>query len=352
MKKNFFSSFMQSRVLAIIILLVLIGLPVLIWWIFFQKSTSYVVVNVGSGITANVSLKWTFSNNFFPVADKIMEFSQNCENICRFGPIAPIKYNLEIKSPDFVDLTDEFVLANGQTLEKNYILTPKINYEFSDFTPETESQKSEIQDEIHSKNPNLTYLGTDLKWRKWVIFLDNSTTSLWFLRWDNFISLKNFSQIFGKIEFFRENNAFIFYNYSLDEAIFVDIDLQNILEIKLNENQKIDKIFFDKNWFVLENGILKEYKNSNFVENIRFSNFRDIDNYRLGYISQNDEKKLKIWNYNPDFGSVLVLLNRENGDIFEVGRNLEIANIFVIDDEFVFEIQKKFYKINPKKIWL
>lgn len=343
---------MRSRILAIIVLLVLIGLPILIWWIFFQKSTSYVVVNVGSGVIVNVSLKWTFSNNFFPVADKIMEFSQNCENICRFWPIAPIKYNLEIKSPDFVDLTDEFSLENGQTLEKNYILTPKINYETSDFAIETDSQKSEIQDEIYSKNPNLTYLGTDLKWRKWVISLDNSITSLWILRWDNFISLKNFSQIFGKIEFFREHNSFIFYNYSLNEAILLDIDMQNILEIKLAENQKIDKIFFDKNWFVLSDWVLKEYKNSNFVENIRFSNFRDIDNWRMGYIAMNDEKRLKMSNYAITDGGILVLLNRQNWQIFEIGKNLDITNIFIIDNDFVFENQKNFYKLNPEKVWL
>ena len=52
---------MKARLIALAILLVLIGGPIGLYWYFMQKNISSLEIGFGSGITAQVELRGTFS---------------------------------------------------------------------------------------------------------------------------------------------------------------------------------------------------------------------------------------------------------------------------------------------------
>lgn len=106
------------------------------------------------------------------------------------------------------------------------------------------------------------------------------------------------------------------------------------------ENSFVDVVssafFSGEMWHVTTADHTFFYKNS-WQENPRFSHFIDLDYWRAGFIASGDEKRISLGNYSREEGSVLVLLNRQNGDVFEIARNLDISRFFVFDGKLIFE---------------
>lgn len=76
------------------------------------------------------------------------------------------------------------------------------------------------------------------------------------------------------------------------------------------------------------------------MQNARFTDFIDLsDQYRIGYISKNDTKKLTLANY-PKNVSRLLLLNRSDATIIPIDTNIDIEGIFSLNHEvYAFDAQ-------------
>lgn len=119
---------MKARFIAVLILLVLIGLPILGYWYFFRANISSVQILVGSGVTAEISLRGALSYGWLPLADKALEYNKTCNEICEFSPILPTKYSLHISAENFANFSDNFSIKNGEKIIKNYSLVKTANY--------------------------------------------------------------------------------------------------------------------------------------------------------------------------------------------------------------------------------
>lgn len=109
---------MRARIFALLILVILVGLPILGYWYFFVKQTSGIMLSFGSGVTAEVSLRGTFSHSWLPLADRALSFSQRCESVCTFDTIPPATYSLRIVAEGFAEVTDTIALQSGEHIER------------------------------------------------------------------------------------------------------------------------------------------------------------------------------------------------------------------------------------------
>ena len=125
-------------------------------------------------------------------------------------------------------------------------------------------------------------------------------------------------------------NAFIF--RSNHGEILMTIDGENIFETKLPEDT-FSVFFQEKMWHATTREKTFSWKNNEWHENVRFSHWRDLD----------AENLLKLSNYSLEEGSVLLLLNRKTGEIFQVARNLDISRFSVIDGRIYAVQNNDFY---------
>lgn len=90
-----------------------------------------------------------------------------------------------------------------------------------------------------------------------------------------------------------------------------------------------------------------DFVQNEWQENVRFSAWRDINTeWRMGYIDAQDTEKMQRSNFVPEEGSVIVLLNRMNGKIFEVTRGIDAKNMFVYEERGVIFDGRDFYLVD------
>ena len=121
------------------------------------------------------------------------------------------------------------------------------------------------------------------------------------------------------------------------------MDGENIFETKLPEGT-FSVFFQEKMWHATTREKTFSWKNKEWRENVRFSHWRDLDDiWRAGFIRADAENLLKLSNYSLEEGSVLLLLNRQTGEIFQVARGLDISRFSIIDGRIYAVQNNDFY---------
>lgn len=181
----------------------------------------------------------------------------------------------------------------------------------------------------------------DIEGKIWLAKTENSETTIGFLRDEKFVSVATLPYIFREILLDFYENAFIF--RSNHGEILMTIDGENIFETKLPEDT-FSVFFQEKMWHATTREKTFSWKNNEWRENVRFSHWRDLDDtWRAGFIRADAENLLKLSNYSLEEGSVLLLLNRKTGEIFQVARNLDISRFSVIDGRIYAVQNNDFY---------
>ena len=122
---------MRARALAIIILCILVGVPLLLYWYFFTQKIASITIQVPENIPFTIDLQGTLSSSWLPLADKFLHFQETCTSSCTLSPIPPVKYSLVITSTGKVDIHDEFVLDSGNSKNITYNLESDIKIQES-----------------------------------------------------------------------------------------------------------------------------------------------------------------------------------------------------------------------------
>lgn len=197
-------------------------------------------------------------------------------------------------------------------LEQKYHLTPTSELATATLPQPITADELKLRNDDISEllGENFRVISRDIRGRLWIAESRGSATHIGFLLENKFIEIANFPFHFDKIDFDFYNNSFIFWNKN--SAFLMTTDGNNIFETTLPEGTF--SVFYTENmWHSITNEKTFFYKNNSWQENIRFSHFADLGTtWRAGFIARNDEKKLKISNFSPENGSVLLLLNRKN----------------------------------------
>ena len=337
MKKEKFSSSMKARLIALVILLVLIGVPIGLYWYFMQKNISSLEIGFGSGITAQVELRGTFSASFLPLADKMLSYTQTCESVCTFSPIPPALYTVHITSEGMMPTEAVFSLKTNEKQHHQFILNRALA--LTPITPPSRLSPDEIillQDTIQEKNPGVTVIGGDFSGRIWAYRTMGQGVQIGSINSDDsFIPLKNFPSYFSHIELDPYGRSLVAYR-DAQHALLMTLDFAEILETMLP--QPIKNAYFSQQWHITTIGGGYDFLNGSWQKNPRFTDWYDYDGrWRVGYIDKGDTEKLAISNYTPDAGSQLLMIDRTNGEVYSLAEKMDIANIFSFSGNIVVQ---------------
>ena len=203
---------MKARLIALLILVILIGIPALAYWFFFQKNISSVSVFVGSGVTTEAKLSGTFSQSFLPLADRALNFQLTCHEVCEFTRIPPANYTLEISGENIVTATETFALKNRENLVKNFRLTSSAGFDTIDIPAQmTADEKTLREADVHTAlGNNYSLIARDIRGRLWVTKTEKRATSVGIFMGDRFVSVRDFPYGFTGVDFDYFNGIFAF----------------------------------------------------------------------------------------------------------------------------------------------
>lgn len=204
---SFFSSFMRSRIFALIILLILIALPLFLYWYFFIKNTSGVHIILNADSPATIKLSGTFSNSWFPMLDRALFFEKKCQKTCEFSPIAPANYQISVDfGQNFEPIYENFSLENGKTIEKNYTpIRSIITKDIAIARPMSDDEKFFREREWREKiSSDIVFLGRDQRGMEWILRKQNASVSLFYAENEKIILANTWN-------FFPKNFHFFYY---------------------------------------------------------------------------------------------------------------------------------------------
>lgn len=103
---------MRARIFALFILVLLLGVPAFLYWYFLERTPSTLTLVIPGGESAHVELDGNLAYKYFPLADKVLHFSQVCTDRCTFGPIPPVPYKMTVTRDGVPDLSDTLTLRS------------------------------------------------------------------------------------------------------------------------------------------------------------------------------------------------------------------------------------------------
>ncbi len=92
---------MRTRVLALIILFIFLGIPFGLYWYFFLHRTSSMQFHIAQETPVTITLEGTLEYDYLPLADSVLRFDQTCLMYCETGPIAPALYRVTISGSGY-----------------------------------------------------------------------------------------------------------------------------------------------------------------------------------------------------------------------------------------------------------
>lgn len=347
MHSDFFANFsMRSRLLALAILIIIIGIPAGIYWYFFSRNTASLTISVGSDVVFSVRLEGVIDNESLPLADRLIFIERECRATCVISPIAPIKYNLSLKSDSKTSIQDTIVINIWEDKEVAYTLSDEVQLELMTYTLKWDStlaapilanaNNNTVQTEytlIGIDSENTVYAERDAFGRR----------ELGILTMDRFAPLYTVPSWVGTIALDKTWQYFL--APVLDRGtLILSLDMQFQREIPVT----------NVTWYVRSDNEEKIYTQSwtislfwnKYVPNPRFTDWIDISwDMRIGYIASDDIDRLSLSNIVPR-QSVLVSVDRRTWESLIIQRWLDIDMLMYIDSVPVYVDQEgKIWKI-------
>ncbi len=316
---------MRSRLFALLILILLVGLPLLGYWYFYRDQVSSIVfLSPSNSIPYTVHLRGTLGFSFLPISDKIFEYQSTCTSSCIFSPVPPLQYSITITSTWMSTIEDEITVSKKN--EYKYPVHLEKNIIFENLGKQSEWNMALVNELIANANTYLSwsFLGVaqipsgkiyairSLKNKNEIGILTadlfNPLFTIPFLTKSAWIDL---SQKF----LILERSSLDRFLVSLDGS--VSIDFPYSWEIKIIN-------YSDNEWKILTSEGLYTYSSFGWEKNIRFWDYIDLSpQYRLGYISASDNEKKSLQNIKESL-SLFLLLDRKSTKVRTLEKGREV----------------------------
>lgn len=328
------ANFMRIKIFAILLLLVLVGLPGSIYWYLFSRNVSGIAFVVEGNTEFRVKLSGKFSFKYFPLFDKIFEYESLCHGSCIFSPIPPILYDVTLSSSGYAQVNDRIKLSLG-TVEKYYPkLVPTLVLERVGHIDKDSAYSELLRSDISSRFwPRYDLIWEDRSWTPFVLrnlvdqimvgkISGDTISRIWTLPWvpvRAFLDQSRSSSIFEKKD---------------SSKLITSLDWKKSASFPSGE----DILFasYNDSWMVRTSWWVYERESDLWIKNPRFTDMIDMsDRYRIGYIDQHDEKKLSLAWF-PWGQSIIFLVDRMTGDSFLLEKWRNIQGFFSHDGEKFF----------------
>lgn len=102
---------MRTRVLALSILCIFLGIPFGLYWYFFLHRTSSMQFHIAQESPMTIMFEGTLEYDYLPLADSILRFEQTCLIYCETGPIAPVLYRVTISGSGHETIRETYRLS-------------------------------------------------------------------------------------------------------------------------------------------------------------------------------------------------------------------------------------------------
>ena len=130
------ANFMRIKIFAILLLLLLVGLPVWLYWYIFSVHTSGIIFLADRDQIFRVKLVGNFSFEYFPLFDKVFHYESTCQGSCIFRPVPPLTYTLTLTASGYTPITDDIALSFSEEKKYRPHFTPALSYQKIDHITE------------------------------------------------------------------------------------------------------------------------------------------------------------------------------------------------------------------------
>ena len=327
---------MRSRLLALIILLLFLGVPGLLYWYFFSVKESHVhFTSTSTGMEFDISVDGKLEYEYFPIADSILHFTEHCRGSCILT-VPPVKYALILTSLGMQDIHDSITLSPSE--EKSYTFIPrmKLRVHFLKDDPDSIPWKN---------NTLIRYANESLGWqyvsvwisrtgKQYAIKRMDGSDILGIVTLDGFITLASFPYTVDNIIPDLSRQYFVI-DRGIWSRILLSLDGQRSIIFPYDIFPQVIE-YSSWVWKVKTEKDLYLYENSEWKKNTRFTDCIDLNwNIRIGYIDQSDTVKLSLQNL-PLGHSVLSLIDRTTGESRMLASDLALKWLFILDDQPAF----------------
>jgi hypothetical protein len=317
---------MRARLLAVIILLVLVALPLGFYWYFFTQKVASLSISVPSSESFQIELQGTFSSSWFPLADAFLDFRRTCIETCTIVPIPPAKYELTITSTGKVTIHDELEIQVWESLQRSYTLHHDLVLQ--------ELQKTKVDTTlwvslIENANSHLdgifSLVGIGNNNKIYALRKKWNQSQLGTIFPDKFVPMRTLPTWIDRMKIDLTGKFFVAPLRDGWASIFA-LDMSREIEIPI---LPYSVVFMNNIWKMQTQWGVYIFDGEGMQENPRFTDFLDISpSKRLGYIAANDTNRLSLSNFAP-WESVLVLLDRTNGQNYVIKRWVDIQTLFL-----------------------
>ncbi len=183
---------MRARIFAIFILIILLVIPLSLYYYITTQKVANITIIVGEGNKYSAKLSGTFGINGLPLADKALIYDKDCTDICVFSPVIPARYTLTLMSSGKTTLTDAIILNTGDKITRSYTFTDDIITTLAGKIIQDDSQIVSMIDNARIKNiGEFTPVGMDIMSRIWVKRLVGNSTQIGILSPERFIPVRS-----------------------------------------------------------------------------------------------------------------------------------------------------------------
>lgn len=326
-------SFMRSRLFAIFILILLLGLPFYAYWYFYRDQVSSIVFLSDSGNSPfTVHLRGTLDFSYLPFSDKIFEYQSTCLSSCIFSPIPPLRYTLTLSSSWMSTIEDVISLSKKE--EFKYLVHLEKNPIFEKVG--RISQWDQALAESLVENANIHFTGSFMSIAQipsGKIYATRKTqngSEVGILTPDIFSPLFSLPFV-PKKAILDISGKFLILERDLNNQFLISLDGSISANFPYSEDVKIIQ-YSDNTWKILTTNWVFIQSSFGWEENPRFRDYIDLSpQYRLGYLAAADREKKSLQNIESS-ESLLLLLDRKSTTIHTLEKGREIVGFIFYEN--------------------
>ncbi len=349
---RFFTSlkYMRARILAIIILVVLLIIPISLYYYLTTHKVAKLSLHVSGWNGYSAHLIGTFWVDELPITDTMLAYQQDCLDVCIFSPILPARYTITLTASGKTTISDTIFINSGDQVSKSYIFSDDII-----FTPVWSITKDDafaiaLIDNAVSKNWwEFILIGTDINNKVWVMKKWENITDIGILSPQWFVTSRSISTpiVSHAIDL---SHSVLMLGFAGGKSLYMSVvDIKNEKEISSLAHLNILSVIPGNSWRFLTSSGTFELKWDRLIEDIRFTNSIDISpQIRIGYIDKKDTSKLSLANF-PLTDSLIIRLDRVTGESIVLRRGIDIQTLFYYNDAPAYiDLSGKIYTIAEK----
>ena len=325
---------MRSRLFALIILFLFLGIPLILYWYFFHQNTSNLTIQTGEiWLEFHVRLEGKLQSDSLPLADKAFVFDRQCIGRCTLI-LPPLEYTLSLSASWREDIHDTIALRIGE--KQTYSLQFHQKFSFTLIPP---VRRDAVLESGLLENANASFgwiyrsIGTTAGWKYAALQTSDNKTTIGIVTLDRFITRITlpYEPQWAILDLSRQ--YIILDRWTSDRSI-LSLDGQQSIIFPYDETVLlVDTTTW---WKVKTTYWVSIFEDGAWKKNRDYSDILDITpEFQIAYIDATDREKLSRGKF-PTNESILLLIERRTGKWERLKSGLNIEGLLMYEGQAGF----------------